>query len=115
MDSLIRSSNLEVSLKELEGRGGKLLERKTGDSKPCSMPLGSLLLSSIGKSRAILTICMAFHQAVKTTGKSTESRPPYLGALVPLTEGSLLTSSPRKTYNPLPFFYSSKYSPLLDL
>ncbi|CAI2196005.1 462_t:CDS:1, partial [Funneliformis geosporum] len=41
------------------------------------MPLGSLLLPSIGKSGAILTICMALHQAVKTTGKSTESRPPY--------------------------------------
>jgi len=61
---------------ETRVEGGKDLVRKTGDSRPCSMPLGSLLLSSIGKSGAILTIYMALHQAVRTTGKSTESRPP---------------------------------------
>src|SRR3954451_6265033 len=62
---------------ETRVEGGKDLVRKTGDSRPCSMPLGSLLLSSIGKSGAILTIYMALHQAVRTTGKSTESRPPF--------------------------------------
>jgi hypothetical protein len=41
------------------------------------MPLGSLLLFSIGKSGAILTIYMALHQAVKTKGKNIESRPPF--------------------------------------
>jgi hypothetical protein len=61
---------------ETRVEGGKDLVRKTGDSRPCSMPLGSLLLSSIGKSGAILTIYMALHQAVRTTGKSTESRAP---------------------------------------
>jgi hypothetical protein len=62
---------------DTEVEGGKHLVRKTaGGSRSCSMPLGSLLLSSIGKSGAILTIYMALHQAVKTTGKSTESRPP---------------------------------------
>ena len=58
------------------GVRAKLGARKTGDSKPCSMTLGSILLPSIGKSGAILTIYMALHQAVKTIGKSTESRPP---------------------------------------
>jgi hypothetical protein len=38
------------------------------------MPLGFLLLFYIGKSGAILTIYMAFHQAVKTAGKSIENR-----------------------------------------
>src|SRR6266498_4993292 len=82
------------------------------------MPLGSLLLPSIGKSGAILTICMALHQAVKTTGKSTESRPPYPcetrdaviedggGLQEPYSATScgpsLLTSSPRKTQKPPP-------------
>jgi len=65
-------------LKRTRGVGeGKDLVRKTGDSKAYSMPLGSLLLSSIGKSGAILTIYMARHQAVRTTGKSIESRPPF--------------------------------------
>jgi len=39
------------------------------------MPLGFLLLFSIGKSGAILTIYMALHQAVKTAGKNIENRP----------------------------------------
>jgi hypothetical protein len=43
------------------------------------MPLGSLLLSSIGKSGAILTIYMALHQAVTNDGEEHREQTPYLG------------------------------------
>jgi hypothetical protein len=71
---LLTPSPLPPQVYIKEGRGGEHLVRKIGDCKPCSMPLGSLLLSSIGKSGAILTIYMALHQAVRTAGKSTENR-----------------------------------------
>jgi hypothetical protein len=47
------------------------------------MSLGFLLLFSIGKSGAILTIYMALHQVVKTTGKNIENRPPFPESLPP--------------------------------
>jgi hypothetical protein len=88
------------------GVRAKLGARKTGDSKPCSMTLGSILLPSIGKSGAILTIYMALHQAVRTTGKSTESRPPYL--VRPTIPSNKMSTSPES-------YFATSSSPVLPI